>query len=182
MRIITGSAKGTRLKTPRGMGTRPTGDRVKESVFNILGPFLADANVLDLFAGTGNLGLEALSRGAASALFIDKSSASVSLVRENINLTKLTEMAEVLKGDALTLLDRLVKDKKQFELIFCDPPYNKGLVETILAKIDNSDILSMKGIVVVEHSKHEQIRAEFNQLKVKRTEKYGETLVSFLTL
>lgn len=182
MRIITGCARGTRLKTPRGMETRPTSDRVKESVFNILGPFLANANVLDLFAGTGNLGLEALSRGAASALFIDKSSASVNLVRENITLTKLINKAEVLKSDALSVLDRLTKDKKQFELIFCDPPYNKGLVEIVLKKIDNSDILSLHGIVVVEHSKHEHIRPDFTKLKVKRTEKYGETLVSFLTL
>ncbi|MGI6092971.1 MAG: 16S rRNA (guanine(966)-N(2))-methyltransferase RsmD [Veillonellaceae bacterium] len=182
MRIITGSAKGTRLKTPRGMETRPTSDRVKESVFNILGPFIANTNVLDLFAGTGNLGLEALSRGAASALFIDKSSASVNLVRDNIDLTKFNDRAVVLKSDVFYGLDWLIKENKRFELIFCDPPYNKGLVEMVLTKIDTSNILSVEGIIVVEHSNHEQIRGEFNQLKVKRTEKYGETLVSFLTL
>ena len=98
------------------------------------------------------------------------------------NPFKLNNKAEILKNDALSVLDRLTKDKKQFELIFCDPPYNKGLVEIVLKKIDNSDILSLHGIVVVEHSKHEQIRPDFTKLKVKRTEKYGETLVSFLTL
>lgn len=182
MRIITGSAKGTKLKTPRGLDTRPTGDRVKESVFNILGEKLVGAKVLDLFAGTGNLGLEALSRGADSALFIDRSSTSINLVRENIGLTKLADKAEVLKGDSLTVLERLMNRKLQFDLIFCDPPYNKGLVQLVLAKIDQGTLLSSHGVVVVEHSKHDPLNEDFSQLKVNRTEKYGETLVSFVII
>lgn len=182
MRIITGSAKGTKLKTPRGMETRPTGDRVKESVFNILGSLLIDAKVLDLFAGTGNLGLEALSRGAASAVFIDRSSASIDLIRENIELTKLSAQAEVIKGDSFTTLDRLINNNLQFDLIFCDPPYNKGMVQKVLNKVEKSKFLSSNGVIVVEHSKHEIINDEFKQLNIKRTEKYGETLVSFVTV
>lgn len=181
MRIISGSAKGIRLKTPYGMETRPTADRVKESVFNILGAALAEARVLDLFAGTGSLGIEALSRGADSALFIDRSIASVKLVKENLKLAKLSEKGKVIKADSLNMLERLSQDKYQFDLIFCDPPYNKGFVAAVLSRIDASTILASDGIIIVEHSKHEEINSEFNQIKQKRTQKYGETLVSFFT-
>lgn len=181
MRIITGSAKGTKLKAPRGNQTRPTADRVKESIFNILGRIVEDAKVLDLFGGTGNLGLETLSRGAESAVFIDKSPASINLIKENSIITKLGGRTEVIKTDSLKALDRFIQDGRQFDLIFCDPPYNNGLVQLVLRKIDNSQILTSNGMIIVEHSKHEPIHTDFAQLVLKRTEKYGETLVSFVT-
>lgn len=181
MRIITGSAKGTKLKAPCGSQTRPTADRVKESVFNILGRIVEDAKVLDLFGGTGNLGLETLSRGAESAVFIDKSPSSVNLIKENSIITKLESRTEVFKTDSLKALDRFIQGGRQFDLIFCDPPYNKGLVQLVLKKIDSSQILTSNGMIIVEHSKHEPIHTEFAQLVVKRTEKYGETLVTFVT-
>lgn len=180
MRIITGTAKGTRLKTPRGSQTRPTADRVKESIFNILGVTVQNAKVLDLFAGTGNLGLETLSRGARVAVFVDKSPESIQLIKENSVLTKLADRIEVIKNDSINALNRIIKDGRKFDLIFCDPPYNKGLVKLILEKIDNSQLITPDGVIVVEHSKHEQIDNEFNNLIVKRTERYGETLVSFI--
>lgn len=180
MRIITGSAKGTRLKTPKGLAVRPTGDRVKESVFNILAGRIEGSLVADLFAGTGNLGLEALSRGAKGAVFTDKSSSSINLAKENAEQTRLTDKCEFYKIDALAAVDMLGQRGCMFDLIFCDPPYNKGLVKQVLSKIDTNSILNDDGVVVIEHSKHELINYEFENLQVKRTERYGETLVSFI--
>jgi 16S rRNA (guanine966-N2)-methyltransferase len=180
MRIITGRAKGIRLNAPRGLGTRPTSDRVKESVFNILGDIVTDAQVLDIFAGTGNLGLEALSRGAAAAVFIDNSIESITIIKENAWRTKLIEQAEIYKNDAIRALDRFVETSRSFDLIFCDPPYNKGLVEIVLNKIENNPILKPQGILVMEHSNHEKLTDHWNNLQVRRVEQYGETLISFL--
>jgi 16S rRNA (guanine966-N2)-methyltransferase len=180
MRIITGRAKGIRLNAPRGLGTRPTSDRVKESVFNILGDIVTNAQVLDIFAGTGNLGLEALSRGAAAAVFIDNSIESITIIKENAWRTKLIEQAEIYKNDAIRALDRFVETSRSFDLIFCDPPYNKGLVEIVLNKIENNLILKPQGILVMEHSKHEKLTDHWNNLQVRRVEQYGETLISFL--
>lgn len=181
MRIITGIAKGTKLKTPRGLATRPTADRVKESLFNILGPYVLDASVLDLFAGTGNLALEALSRGAANALVVDHGSTSIQIILDNARLTKLYSQVEICKSDVLKALDRLNNEGRRFNLIFCDPPYNKGFVSTVLSKIDTTSILVESGIIVFEHSKHEIVAEKWNSLQVIRTERYGETLISFLT-
>ena len=126
MRIITGSARGCRLKTPKGAEvTRPTADRVKESLFNILGSMVAGRKVLDIFAGTGNLGIEALSRGAQSAVFVDKATAK--LIGENLQLTRLAEKAVVRSSDVFAELSRQGAGKAKFSLIFCDPPYHKGL-------------------------------------------------------
>jgi 16S rRNA (guanine(966)-N(2))-methyltransferase RsmD len=180
MRIITGSAKGIKLKAPHGLDTRPTADRVKESVFNILGDIVVDARVLDLFAGTGNLGLEALSRGAKLAVFVDHGTESIEVIKENAQHTKLVEQTEIHKNDVLRTLDRFVQDKRSFDLLFCDPPYEKGLVQAVLEKLDKHSIMALDGIVVMEHSQHEKIQDEWKNLQLKRTEKYGATLVSFL--
>lgn len=180
MRIITGLAKGIRLKAPKGMDTRPTADRVKESMFNILGDIVDDAKVLDLFGGTGNLGLEALSRGASKAVFIDQNQNSITAIKENINLTKMNQKAVVYKMDSLLSLSRLAREQYKFDLVFCDPPYNKGLVEKSLMKLVENNVLEDEAIIVVEHSKHESIPDDFSNYEVRRSEKYGETIVSFI--
>jgi 16S rRNA (guanine966-N2)-methyltransferase len=180
MRIITGSAKGLKLKTPRGQAIRPTGDRVKEAVFNILAAYIQDATVADIFAGTGNLGLEALSRGAERAVFVDNSNTSMNLLKENAVRAKLSERAEYLRTDAVSAINRFTQDKRLFQLIFCDPPYNRGHVNVILQRIDGADILDPDGVVVIEHSKHEPITAQLLRLTLKRSEHFGETTVSFL--
>ncbi|XER06736.1 Ribosomal RNA small subunit methyltransferase D [Sporomusa rhizae] len=188
MRIITGIAKGVKLKVPKGLDVRPTADRVKESMFNILTTMpltitkvaVVGAKVLDLFAGTGNLGLEALSRGAEHALFIDHSSASLAAIRDNICTTKLSELAEVQRGDSVKMLAKLSQLGRTFTLVFVDPPYNQGLVNEVLLKLDTINLLEDGGIIVVEHSKHEVINIEWNYLKLIRTEHYGETYVTFL--
>jgi 16S rRNA (guanine966-N2)-methyltransferase len=180
MRIITGSAKGQKLKTPKGSAVRPTADRVKESLFNILAGRVEGAQVADLFAGTGNLGLEALSRGAAAAVFVDSSPVSLNLVRENAALTRLESRAEFWRLDAAVAVGRLSEAGRRFDLVFCDPPYNRGLVAAVLRTIDSTPFLAAGGLVVLEHSQHEPVPDDLATLSIIRTQRYGETLVSFL--
>ena len=179
MRIISGIAKGIRLKAPKGMNTRPTTDRVKESVFGILSSRLVDAEVLDLFAGTGNLGLEALSRGAASAVLIDKNVQSIKIMMENAILTNLAGMTVICREEVLHALKRLDNDGKAFDLIFCDPPYNLGLAPKVLQIIDEGNVLRYGGVLVLEHSRHEKLSEGLKRIKSYRSEFYGETVVSF---
>jgi 16S rRNA (guanine966-N2)-methyltransferase len=180
MRIITGTAKGLKLKTPRGHDVRPTTDRVKESLFAILADRIVGAAVADLFAGTGNLGLEALSRGAAAAVFVDASPASIALIRDNAARARLAERAELLRKDALAAVGHFARCGRTFDLIFCDPPYNKGLAPAILEKIDAGNILRPSGVAIIEHSRHEPLSAGLVNLTISRTERYGETLLTFL--
>ncbi|MDT8901227.1 16S rRNA (guanine(966)-N(2))-methyltransferase RsmD [Anaeroselena agilis] len=180
MRIITGTAKGLKLKAPRGRDVRPTSDRVKESLFAILADRIRGAAVADFFAGTGNLGLEALSRGAAAAVFVDASPASNALIRDNADRARLAEKAELLRKDALAAAGHFARSGRTFDIIFCDPPYNKGLVAAILEKIDAGKLLKPGGVVIIEHSRHEPLPAGLVNLTISRTERYGETLLTFL--
>ena len=175
MRIITGSARGCRLKTPKGADvTRPTADRVKESLFNILGQMVAGRKVLDIFAGTGNLGLEALSRGAESAVFVDKATAK--LIAENLQLTRLQEKGIVRSGDVFAELSRQAAGKAEFSLIFCDPPYHKGLWQQALRQIDASDgLMAENGILVVEHGAEENEIPELSRVQLVHNRRYGHT-------
>lgn len=179
VRIIAGTAKGIRLKTPKGMNTRPTADRVKESVFGILAMDVVDAEVLDLFAGTGNLGLEALSRGAASATMVDKNIQSVKIMLENAILTDLSRAAVICREDVMVALRRLQTAGKSFDLIFCDPPYNLGLAPKVLRELDVVDVLRAGGIFILEHSRHEKLPEGLKRIVAYRSEFYGETVVSF---
>ena len=173
MRIITGTARGCRLKTPKGEATRPTADRIKESLFNILGRRVEEARVLDLFAGTGALGLEALSRGAASALFVDERTAS--LIEENAAKTRLLEHAEVVRADALHVLARLGALGRSFDLIFCDPPYRRGLWEKALSSVDREGLLAPGGCMIVENAAEETALPPLDVLRCVREEGYGKT-------
>lgn len=175
MRIITGSARGCRLKTPKGAEvTRPTADRVKESLFNILGAMVPGRKVLDIFAGTGNLGLEALSRGAEHAVFVDKATAK--LIAENLELTRLAEKAVVRSGDVFAELARQASAAAEFSLIFCDPPYHKGLWQQALQQIDGSHgLMAENGILVVEHGADENDIPELSRLKLVHNRRYGHT-------
>ena len=181
MRIITGSAKGIQLKTPTGLSTRPTTDRVKESLFGILGCLVEDARVLDVFAGTGNLSLESLSRGASSAIVIDKSANCQRIIRENAVKTRLDERLTILKGDGLRYLAQYASEGRDFDLIFADPPYEQGFVEKVVTLVDGSDVLADGGVLIVEHSKKEMIdETSLAKLDIRRQERYGETVVTFL--
>ena len=174
MRIITGSARGCRLKTPKGQDTRPTADRIKESLFNILGQKVLDRKVLDIFAGTGNLGLEALSRGAECAVLVDKATAP--LMQENARLTRLQDKVTVRGGDVFAELGQLDRSRAEFGLIFCDPPYHKGLWERALLLIDQSEnIMAHNGILVVEHGADENELPALGRLMAVMNRRYGHT-------
>ncbi len=173
MRIITGRARGVRLKAPKGLSTRPTSDRVKESLFNILGTRVANRRVLDLFAGTGSLGLEALSRGAACAVLVDRATGNI--LQDNADHAKLSEMARVIRGDVFTALTRLAAQGEEFDLVFCDPPYGKGLWERALAALDASSVLSEGALVIVESGEDERSVPVLSRLSLAREERYGHT-------
>jgi len=147
MRVITGSAKGRRLKEPDTMEQRPTTDKVKESMFNIIHFDLEGRRVLDLFAGTGQLGIEALSRGASSAVFVDSSPKAVALIRENLERTKLEDKAAVLRSD---WKDALRRERMPFDIILLDPPYDGTFLKNALKTVAEIDILSHNGIIVCE--------------------------------
>lgn len=180
MRIITGKARGLKLTTPKNMDVRPTSDRVKESLFNIIGTKIVGTRVLDLFAGTGNLGLEAWSRGAEKVVFIDESQASLQLVHSNITKAKAEKETKVLKGNAVKVIADLAARGERFDFIFCDPPYNKGLPAQIIEQVAKYEIVVPGGYLVVEHSQHEILPELPLKLEIIRSEKYGETLISFL--
>jgi len=152
MRVITGSARGRKLKTPENYDIRPTTDNVKESMFNILQFDIEGRTVLDMFAGSGQLGIECLSRGAKEAVFLDKDRRSVNLIKENIKSCDLSG-ARVLQADSIAYLDTAGK----FDLIFMDPPYDAGLYVPALSKINAIDILNEGGIIICESRKEEML-------------------------
>lgn len=179
MRVITGTARGHKLKAPKGMATRPTADRVKEALFNMLEHKVLNSRFLDLFAGSGSIGIEALSRGASQAVFIEKNTPAWQIIRENLNHTGLTDRAETYRQDAVTALDMLGKKGRTFDLIYVDPPYLKGYEENVLRKIETCGLLAEEGIVAVESSKNDLLPEQVGQLIIVRREKYGDTLLNF---
>ena len=152
MRVISGSARGLRLRAPAGLETRPTADRIKETLFNVLAPDLYDLVFLDLFSGSGGIGIEALSRGAAHCVFVDNSPASREIITGNLKAARLSEKAEIMATDVFSALALIEKTGVSFDIIFMDPPYNSGLYEPVLEKILSSHILKKDGLIVVERS------------------------------
>ena len=181
MRIITGKARGLHLNVPKNYDVRPTADRVKESLFSIIGGKVADAAVLDLFAGSGNLGLESWSRGAKYVQFVDNSRASLKLTDSNIQKCRAEADCKVLKHDAEAAVDLLYKQGQRFDLVFADPPYNKGWVQKILAKLGKIPILAVDGWLIAEHSAHDDIAGAVPEgYEIFRCQRYGETVLSFI--
>ena len=170
MRVITGSARGRRLGELEGMETRPTTDRVKEGLFNIIQFDIEGRKVLDLFAGTGQLGIECLSRGAASAVFVDRRADAVKLIRENLKVTDLTDKARVVVGDSVEYLKGV---REKFDLILLDPPYAAGLLEPVITHIARFDILSPHGIIIAEHPADKALPALEPPYRLHRTYRYG---------
>ena len=176
MRIISGQFKGRKLKTLEGMNTRPTADRVKESLFNILGARIYDAKILDLFAGSGSLGLECLSRGATSCVFVDSSKEAINIVKENVKLCRQEENSKFINKDYIEAMNSL-NDK--YDIIFVDPPYSKGIEILVLEKA--RDILAKNGIIIVETDQGDIPPDEINELVKYDSRKYGRTIISFYT-
>lgn len=153
MRIIAGIARSVPLITPKGEETRPTTDKVKETLFNILQGYMVGAKVLDLFAGSGQIGLEALSRGAEKAVFVERFDEAVKCIKENVKKTKFENQSAIMKMDAASALRALEAEKQEFDLIFMDPPYGKEGEKLILEQLSTSKLLSDGGLIIVEADK-----------------------------
>ena len=175
MRVITGKARGIQLKTPEGMLTRPTADRVKEALFSIINFDIPGAQVLDLFGGTGQLGIEALSRGAKSAVFVDAREEACRLIRENLKRTHLEGEGRVVRSDYLDYLDRC---REKYRIIFLDPPYAEVFLENALKRITEIDILQSDGIIVTERPLGKELPWEYPGYTRSRDYKYGKTLLT----
>jgi 16S rRNA (guanine(966)-N(2))-methyltransferase RsmD len=179
MRVIGGERKGRRLLVPKGQTVRPTAARVKDSLFNILPHDFTDMKVLDLFAGSGNLSIEALSRGATKAVLVDASARAAAAIRENLRRLELTPLTEVWVAPVTRALKSLTKRGERFDRVFLDPPYDRGLVEPSLKALARGDLLSDSGIVVAEHSTRESVGPRYGSLILNDQRRYGDTLLSF---
>ena len=175
MRVISGIAKGVSLKTPDGMETRPTADRVKEALFSILQFDVPCKKILDLFGGTGQLGIEALSRGADSCVFVDERDAACRVIQENLKRTKYTQQGRVVRSDYLAYLN---KCKEKFDIIILDPPYAEKFLENSLKLITEIDILQSGGIIVAERPLGKDLPFEFDGYSRSKDYKYGKTLIT----
>ena len=183
MRVIAGSARGRRLVAPAGSATRPTSDRVREALFSILGPPEPDLRALDLFAGAGTLGIEALSRGAAAAVFVDSSRAALRCLRRNLEALAMTGVSEVHLDDAPRFARRAAAaaaaGAPRFGWIFLDPPYAAGVADATLEALGGGPILAPGGIVVVEHDRRSPPRQEHGSLVKADSRRYGDTELTF---
>ena len=175
MRVITGKARGINLKTPEGLQTRPTADRVKEALFSIIQFDIPGARVLDLFGGTGQLGIEALSRGAKSATFVDASNTACNLIRENLKRTRLQEESRVICSDYLAFLGRC---SEKYDIIFLDPPYAEVFLENALNRIAEIDILQSGGIIITERPLEKELSMDFTGYSRSKDYKYGKVLLT----
>ncbi len=174
MRVITGTAGGTNLKAPDGLLTRPTADKVKQALFNMI-QFEIVGDVLDLFAGSGQLGIEALSRGAKNAVFVDARKESIAIIRENLKRTHLEEKSQVIHSDYENFLKRC---KKKFRLIFLDPPYAEKYLENSIKLISEIDILTEDGIIITERPIEKTFDVKFEGLNRSKDYHYGKTVIT----
>jgi 16S rRNA (guanine(966)-N(2))-methyltransferase RsmD len=172
MRVIAGELRGRKLLTPEGREVRPTSDKVKGAIFSMLGEDVQDANVLDLFSGTGNLGMEALSRGARHCIFCDNNRNSIRLLRENLSLLKLEDRATVLMGD----FRRGMKYDK-IDLIFADPPYGRGYCIKVLDAVAEGARLTVGGVLILEHGDGESLPQQITGLSHEKEKRYGRTRI-----
>lgn len=185
MRIITGKARGVRLETLPGEATRPTGERAKEALFSMLQFEIEDRRVLDLFAGSGQLGLEAVSRGAAHAVLVDRSREAADILRKNCLKTRLTDQTEVLCADAFAFL-RSCRGQRRFDLVFLDPPYALGLVPETLRLLLQCQLLPAGSTLVCETARPEDVflgdSALESSLEMLRQARYGAAVITLLRL
>ncbi len=177
MRIITGSARGTKLRTLDGLETRPTTEIVKEAVFSMIQFELDGKRVLDVFAGSGQLGLEALSRGASKATFIDSNRAATDIIKENALKTKLYSQCVIYNSDYKRML-KMFSGKEKFDIIFIDPPYAEKLIDNVLCELVRYDLIANGGIIICEDDAKEPY--EHEKLSSRRHSKYGRTYITVL--
>ena len=179
MRIIAGVFKGRRLSTPRGATTRPTADQVRIALMDTLGPRLPDARVLDLFAGSGSVGLEALSRAAAHATFVERDPCALEALEENVRTLGVESRVVVARGDVARQLERLASGGRRFEIVFLDPPYALDVGEQALAALGAGALLAEDGVVIAQHFTKRPPAAEYGILRAFRARRFGETTLTF---
>lgn len=184
VRIIAGRAKGRRLKSPRGMAVRPTADRVKEALFSMLASRfdLAGAVVLDLFAGTGGMGLEALSRGASQAVFVEESRPALAVLRDNVNLCGFADRAELMGISVRRALGALASRGPRFDGVFADPPYGRGLLPETLEQLAGGGLLRRGAWVMVEGRTDDDVNEKFGPLRLTQSRCYGKTKLMLFQL
>lgn len=176
MRIVAGKFRSRMLIAPLGNNTRPSSDKTRESIFNIIAPYIYDANVLDLFAGSGALGIEAISRGAKKALFIDNNAIAIDAINSNINNLKIDDICEVIQND-YTYLKNITNQK--FDIILFDPPYKLDVFEEILSIIEENSLLSDNGVIVYESDELHSLKKQYCNYTLK-VKKYGICYVNIL--
>lgn len=182
MRVISGSARGHKLKTPEGLDTRPTTDRIKETLFNIIAPDLIECRFLDLFSGTGGIGIEALSRGGDISVFVDNTQVCCDIIEENLKHTKLYDKAEIIKSDIFSAIDLLGKNNRVFDIIFIDPPYDGGFDTDVLNAIVKAKILDKNGYIILERAT-KYAAPNINGLTIIKEKEYGKlTVMTFFAL
>jgi 16S rRNA (guanine(966)-N(2))-methyltransferase RsmD len=181
MRIIAGSAKGKVIKCRDGFDTRPTTDRVKESLFSIIAPYIGDARVLDLFSGTGNLALEAISRGAKKAVMIERDKEALRMIIQNVNNLGFEDQCRAYKNETLRALDILGKKREKFDIIFLDPPYKDNVCTKVIKKIADTGILAEGGLIIAEHHILEDMEETIGEFKKADERRYGKKELTFYT-
>ncbi|MGH7784759.1 MAG: 16S rRNA (guanine(966)-N(2))-methyltransferase RsmD [Candidatus Binatia bacterium] len=179
MRVIGGNARGQRLKVPKGQAVRPTSGRVKEALFNILPHDLSGMKILELFAGTGNVTIEAISRGAAEAILIDSSPGTAKIIRENLRRVRFVDRTKVWVIPVSRALRLLARRGESFDLIFLDPPYQRNWVEPAIKTAAQGNLLRPSGTLIVEHSAREGVKPAYSSLVLSDQRSYGGTLLSF---
>jgi 16S rRNA (guanine(966)-N(2))-methyltransferase RsmD len=179
MKVLAGTLKGRRLQTPRGRTTRPTADQVRLALMDTLMPRLPGARVLDLFAGAGGVGLEALSRGAAQATFVERDAQALAALRANIATLGVEARARVERGDVRAAIERLEREGARFEIVFLDPPYDEPLVTPTLDRLGATALVVPEGVVIAQHFTKEPPPATLGILTTFRTRRFGETTLTF---
>jgi 16S rRNA (guanine966-N2)-methyltransferase len=173
VRVVSGTCKGRPLKAVPGNTTRPTTDKVKEALFNMIGPYFDGGIGLDLFAGSGGLGIEAISRGLEKVIFIDREPKAIHVIHENLKACKFDEQAEVYRNDADRALKALIKREINFDYIFLDPPYKKQQLVSLIEKMDAQDLVKTDGLIVCEHSFDVELPQAVGRFTQIKHEKYG---------
>lgn len=178
MRVITGKYRGRSLNGPKHEGLRPTSDRVREALFNIIGPKISDASLLDLFAGTGAIGIEALSRGANSVVFNDHNQQSIKLIKKNLEFVDPGDQYRILQTSAVNALEILFREGLKFDIIFLDPPFAAGILDDTIKLIANYHLLQQDGILIVEHPK--KLTFDVDRFQVAKVRNYGDVNLTLL--
>ena len=179
MRVLAGALKGRRLETPRGSTTRPTADHVRIALMDTLTPRLPGARLLDLFAGAGGVGLEALSRGAAQATFVEREARAIGALRANVTALGVTVQARVERADVRAALERLAREGARFDIVFLDPPYEDDAVTSTLERLGALPLVVSDGVVIAQHRTKRPPPAENGRLTAFRTRRFGETTLTF---